>query len=764
MQAFLVIWLSSLSCLLTHGDTIPVACSKNFNSYPFCDTTLSLNDRVHSLISLLTLEEKATLLTARESPLNFIPRLGIPEYDWGTNCIHSAQSRCGSACSTVFPEPNALGASFNKTLISNISLAIGLELRALWLQGLGEDHNSNLPHLGLNCWSPTINIGRDPRWGRMYEIPSEDPYWNGVYGKYYTLGLQNGSKDSTYYDKRYYLAVVTLKHFDAYSLENYGNATRHNFNAIVSPYMFQDTYLPAWKKSVVEGGAKGVMCSYNAVNGIPTCASSFLLNTTLRQEWGFEGYVTSDSGAINDIWAHHHYTDTLPEAVVVALNATCDMDSWLGTSMGGIASDYGTSSPYQKYAVELVKNGTLSESLVDQALFNTLRLRFELGLFDGNYDDQPYFNVPGSVVNSQSHKDLNLFAARSTQTLLKNDGNMLPFSIDTNKKFAILGPHYNASADLLLENAYTGQVCYDSTFDCVPGILQALANVVSANALSYASGCDDVKCSSKSGFADAIASAQAADYVVLMMGIDLSIERESHDRTNISLPGYQQDLAHEVCKIGKPTVLVLVGGGVLAIDELKEECPSILYAWYPGFRGAEAIVDVLFGKHNPGGKMAVTMYWSNYTQESDYLEMDLSKGNGKTYKYWKGTTPLFPFGYGLSYTKFTLKMDGTCKQPQYCIEITNIGDRAGYETVFVFVYPPTTLPSSEPASKMIKHLIEFDKFYLENGKSSTFKFTLDKSSDLVLYDSNGDAKIFSGYYKLEFTNGVDQNVSFTVSI
>ena len=160
----LVLIIGSIITFVAESDTIPVACSQNFKSYKFCDTKLSIEDRVNNLISLLTLEEKAKLLTARESPLNFIPRLGIPEYDWGANCIHSAQARCGSACATVFPEPNALGASFNKTLISNMSFAIGLELRSLWLQGLGEDHSSNLPHLGLDCWSPTINIGRDPRW------------------------------------------------------------------------------------------------------------------------------------------------------------------------------------------------------------------------------------------------------------------------------------------------------------------------------------------------------------------------------------------------------------------------------------------------------------------------------------------------------------------------------------------------------------------------------------------------------------------------
>ena len=158
--------LSILSTIwiVSKADNIPVACYNSFDSFEFCNTSLSIEDRVYNLISLLTLEEKAKLLTARESPLNFIPRLGIPEYDWGANCIHSAQARCGTECATVFPEPNALGATFNKTLIRNISFAIALELRSLWLQGIGENHNSNLPHLGLDCWSPTINIGRDPRW------------------------------------------------------------------------------------------------------------------------------------------------------------------------------------------------------------------------------------------------------------------------------------------------------------------------------------------------------------------------------------------------------------------------------------------------------------------------------------------------------------------------------------------------------------------------------------------------------------------------
>jgi len=771
MAMLLLLFAAFISCLNAKSSGyggIPMACMQNFKDFAFCDTSLSITDRVNKLISMLTLEEKAMLLTARQSPFNAIPRLGIPEYDWGTNCIHSAQTRCGSSCATVFPEPNALGATWNRTLVTNMATAIGLELRALWLQGMGENHPSNLPHLGLDCWSPTINIGRDPRWGRMMEIPSEDPYWNGEYGKAYTLGLQNGSKQSPYHDDQYYLAVVTLKHFAAYSLEEYGdNITRHNFNAVISPYMLSDTYLPAWKKSIVEGGAKGVMCSYNAVNGVPTCASPFLLNETLRQKWGFQGYVTSDSGAINDIFKDHHYTSSLEDAAVKGLSAGCDMDSYLGLGMGGWSGDFGTSSPYQVSIPSIVNESKLDESFIDRAVFNTMRLRFELGLFDGNYEEQTYFNIPGSVINSKEHRELNLFAARSAQTLLKNTNRMLPFA-DGEKEhtFAVIGPHFNASADLLLQGAYTGEVCQDGTFDCVPGILQRMEKYVDSKNILVSAGCKDVKCALTTGFEEAKRTAQKASHILLIMGINHEIEKEGNngDRKDISLPGHQQELVKEICALQKPTVLILIGGGVLAIDELKEQCPAILYSWYPGFRGAEAIVDVVFGAFNPGGKMAVTMYHSNFTEESDYLEYDLTAGNGKTYKYWKGTPALFEFGYGLSYTTFEMKKNEGCSSPTFCVDITNKGPVAGHETVFVFVYPPRNISSSEPASKMVRFLLEFEKFYLEKGETATFRFEVDKNRDFTMYDVHGDPTVFPGQYRLEFSNGADQMLSELITV
>ena len=408
---------------------------------------------------------------------------------------------------------------------------------------------------------------------------------------------------------------------------------------------------------------------------------------------------------------------------------------------------------------------------MDASLRNTLRLRFELGLFDPN-ENQPYWKVPGSVINSQEHIDLNIFAARQTAILLKNDGNVLPFDASAinsgNKKVGVIGPFYNASSDLLLEGAYTGQICYDGSSNCVPGFLDELEKYVmnKSGNVQYAKGCDSGStCSSTSGFSQAMDVAKASDYIVLLFGNDGKQGGEGRDRMNISLPGYQQNLASQICKLGKPTVLILINGGNLGIDELKDECPGIIEAYYPGFRGAQAINDVIFGTYNPGGKLATTMYYSNYSKESNFTEMDLTSGNGKTYKYWSGSTPIYPFGYGLSYTTFEFKQDTSCKAPSYCIDISNTGSREGHETIFVFIYPPSaSIPSGEPAKKMIKKLIEFDKFYLEKGGKATYKYTLDVNKDLILYNSKGQPTLFKGDYVIEFSNGVNQSVKNTVKV
>lgn len=536
--------------------------------------------------------------------------------------MHGVGSRCGYKnngteynCPTSFSMPNALGASFNMSLVHDMAAVIGVELRSLWLQGVGENHGNNLPHLGLDCWSPNINVNRDPRWGRNQEVASEDPFVLGEYAKAYTKGLQEGQ------DKRYLQAVVTLKHWDAYSLEHYGQYTRHNFNAVVSPQMLASTYMPAFKAAVTEANAKGIMCSYNALNGVPTCASSFLRDI-LRKEWDFEGYMTSDSGAVFDIYANHHYVATGQEAAAAAVhNGTCDIDS---------------GSVYNSYLLQAVNESLVSMADVDNALYNTLRMRFELGLFDP-IGDQPYWHIPPEAVNTPESQALNLFATQQSMVLLKNDKNTLPMA--RGKKIAVIGPHTNATRALV--GNYIGQICPDGSFDCVVSPCAAIAAANHGGETVCVEGCA-VTDPSTSGFAAAISAAKDADQVVMVMGIDQSVEGEGDDRTAIDLPGAQHKLTAAITSLGKPTTLVLINGGMVAIAEEKESMGAIIEAFYPGYQGSAALATVLFGDYNPGGKLPITIYNASYVNEVDMFNMDMAKAPGRSYRVRTALTPADP--------------------------------------------------------------------------------------------------------------------------
>jgi len=422
--------------------TVKLFCPDRFNvwcRYDFCNTSLTIEERVDNLISLIHEDELTLFMKARlggggsPGPANNISRIGLPEYDWGVNCIHGVQTTCGRnskgeiMCPTSFPNPNALGASFNASMWREMGSIIGVELRSLWLQGATEASAwSGKPHAGLDCWSPNVNIARDPRWGRNQEVASEDPYINGVFGTMYTKGLQEGEDD------RYVQAISTLKHWDAYSLEDADNYTRHNFDAKISNYTLADSYFPAFKASVTEGGALGVMCSYNAVNGVPTCANSFL-NGVLRGEWNFSGYITSDTGAVADIYEQHKYVATGEEATCAALrDGGTDMDS------GAVYSDnlLAAIADPQKYGCSIDD--------VHTALHRTLGLRFKLGLFDP-IEDQPYWHVSVDAVNTTASQETNKLATRESMVLLQNDADKgLPFK--TGSHVAVIGPHGQAQA------------------------------------------------------------------------------------------------------------------------------------------------------------------------------------------------------------------------------------------------------------------------------------------------------------------------------
>jgi beta-D-xylosidase 4 len=715
--------------------SIPRACSTPETSkFPFCDTSLSIDDRIDDLISRIDIKYVPQLLTARSSPNNAIPELGLPEYDWGANCIHGVQSKCGKNCPTSFPSPNALGASFNRAGFRKMGEIISEELRALWLEGAEENGASTRPHIGLDCWSPNINLNRDPRWGRNQEVVSEDPLLSGVFGVEYTRGLQEGE------DPRFLKGISTLKHWDAYSLENLGTKNRHNFDAKVSNFDFTDSYFKAFKASVMEGKAKGVMCSYNAVNGVPSCASTFL-NNVLRNVWGFSGYITSDTGAVQDIYKNHKYTSTAENASGLALAAGTDIDS---------------GSVYQKALINGLNTGVVNQDDVTTALRNTFRMRFELGLFDP-IDDQPYWHVSPDAVNTPESQQFNLNITRQGIVLLKNDRSVLPLKKGSN--IAVIGPHFNATGDLV--GNYIGQICPKAYNDhsCIESPLQAITKINVGGKVSYAQGCD-VSGTSTSGFTAALSAASEAETVIMFLGLDQTVERESHDRTSITLPGVQSQLFSQVVALGKPTVVVLVHGGAIAIEEIIASPASILDTFYAGFKGSQAIAEVLFGDYNPSGKLPVTVYPKDFVNAVDFGSMSMTEGDGRSYRYYQ-KQPLFEFGYGLSYTTFKLAMTSQpekltfeqAKPLHFEVSVSNTGSRLGSEVVLVYFSPVQLVGGFQTPLK--KQLINFSRAEdIAPASQQTFSFDI-SADELALANENGDIVMVPGTYELTFSNGLE---------
>jgi xylan 1,4-beta-xylosidase len=747
-----------LSVVTSSAESFPkFGCQTGFDTYQFCNTSLSIEERVKDLIGRLTLDEKPYLLVARESPLGNISRLGVPQYDWGANCVHGVQSRCGKGtdgqerCPTSFPNPNHLGASFNTSMWSNMARIIGIELRSLWRQGVGENHPpTQLPPLGLDCWSPNINVVRDPRWGRNAETPSEDPLVLSRFGVEISKALQNGK------DPNYLQAVVTIKHFIANSLEGIwngtggdaqypgtglcpgGKCTRHNIDPNISFYDLASTYFPAFKASVQDGGALGFMCSYNAVNGVPSCANSFLLDQKLRKEWGFKGYVTGDSGAIQDIFDQHFYAPSMEDAVIEALTAGADIQSanWPKDQ------PWSTGGAFIKWIPKAVRAGNLSEDIVDQALARTLGLRFRLGLFDSP-ENQTMANYSPDIVGSPEHVQAAIEAAEQGLVLLKNKNNVLPI---IGGKVAVIGPH-GATRTNLLGNYY-GQICPglnakgQENYYCVHTIVEQLAQLVT---VFSAPGLYNVTSNDTRGFDLATKVATASDHIVLVLGLDtVTVEREGSDRHDIRLPDGQLALFDAMRKVGKPITVVLINGGTVSMSAIKEGANAIIEAWYPGMYGAQAIARAITGQTNRWGKLPVTIYKESFMDDFEMLDFDMSKAPGRTYRYFSGE-PLWPFGFGLSYTTFELKLmsgepiiisqDGGKATIQ--VQITNTGAPQGDNVIMAFFSPTSDVPSDTKASLLQRQLFDFKRISLQSMEAIIVSFNV-TAETFHLFADNGD--------------------------
>ena len=647
-------------------------------------------DRARDLLARMTLAEKCTQLTY-DSPA--VPRLGIPAYNWWNECLHGV-GRAGLA--TVFPQAIGLAATFDVDLIHRVAVAISDEARA--------KHHAHVSrgdrgiYKGLTFWSPNINIFRDPRWGRGHETYGECPYLTSRIGVAFVRGLQG--------DHPTYLKVIaTPKHMAAHSGPEKG---RHGFDAKVSEADLSDTYLPAFRATVVEGGAFSVMGAYNRINGLPCCASPLLLEQILRGEWGFTGYTVSDCGAITDLHEHHKITKTPEESAALAISSGLDLCC---------GQDYA-------HLHSAIKAGLVSELIIDRALLRLLVARFKLGMFDPPAR-VPFAKIPFDVVDSPGHRALALESARRSIVLLKNKNRLLPLSKKL-RSVAVIGPNADAQ-EILLANYHGTPSRIVTPLDGIREKLRSAASV------RYAQGCTHLATEGAwlgtrtRGFVEAVLAADRCDVSILCLGLSPTIEGEEGDamnsdaggdRTSIELPRIQQDLLEAIVAVGKPVVLVLIGGSAMAIPWAQQQVSAIVQQFYPGQAGGRALADVLFGDHNPSGRLPVTVYRAT----ADLPPFEDYSMTGRTYRYCKKPV-LYPFGFGLSYTRFaysdlrSAQRDGTIN---ISAKLRNAGKIAGHEIAQLYVENSASSPNSS-----IRQLAGIQPVFLKPGQSRTLTFELD---------------------------------------
>jgi beta-glucosidase len=713
----------------------------------YLDPTQSINVRVDDLVGKMTLEEKASQLV---NQARAIPRLQVPAYDWWSEALHGV-ARAGTA--TVFPEPIGLAATFDDPLIHEMAIVIGTEARAKHNQAVKAGRRDIME--GLDFWSPNINIFRDPRWGRGQETYGEDPFLTGRMGVAFVTGLQGD-------DPKYFRVISTPKHFAVHSGPE---PSRHTIDVQVSKHDMEDTYLPAFRATVTEGKAESVMCAYNRVNGEPACANTFLLQDQLRGAWKFNGYVVSDCDAVVDVYQGHHFAKSQAEAAAVSLKRGMDNEC---ADFFTVAKD---NHDYQPY-VDAVKQGLLREADLDVSLKRLFTARMRLGMFDPP-EKVPYAQTPESEIDSAAHRELALKVARESMVLLKNDG-VLPFAAGV-KKILIVGP-LAESTEVLYGN-------YNGTPSHAVTALEGIRKQFSAAQVKYVAGTDFLRqetatatsapstggvkpggtklprlpVSADSSF-EAASAARQADVVVAVVGITSQLEGEEMkvdvpgfkggDRTSLNLPAEEEALLGALKGTGKPLVVVLMNGSALAVNWANDHANAILEAWYSGEEGGTAIAQTLSGANNPGGRLPVTFY-KGIEQLPPFEDYAMKN---RTYRYFEGQ-PLYPFGYGLSYSKFeysNLKLSSPELEAgsplAVDVDVKNASQRAGDEVVELYVSFPK-LPGAP-----LRALRGFTRVHVGGGESRHVKLEL-RPRDLSYVNDAGDRMIAAGNYVITAGGG-----------
>ncbi|MBI4928638.1 MAG: glycoside hydrolase family 3 C-terminal domain-containing protein [Anaerolineae bacterium] len=673
----------------------------------YLDPSLSIPERVQDLLSRLTLDEKVSLMS---HPAAGVPRLGIPGYNYWSEALHGV-ARNGRA--TVFPQAIGMAATWDKELIHQVATAISDEGRAKYHAALKRNGYTD-QYQGLTFWSPNVNIFRDPRWGRGQETWGEDPFFTGEMATEFVKGLQGDHP-------KYLKAAACAKH---YAVHSGPEKDRHTFNAIVSKHDLYDTYLPAFKKLVMEAKVESVMGAYNRTLDEPCNGSKLLLDDILRGEWGFDGHVVSDCGALSDFHLHHKVTEDEADSAALALQYGCDL---------------GCDHVFNAIPTA-IERGDTTEALVDRALMRTLGTRFKLGMFDPD-ENVPFASIPMDVVACEAHRQLAYRTAAESVVLLKNKDNLLPIKPST-KKIFVTGPTAT-SMEVLLGNYYgfnnqmitllegiTGRIPEGMGMEYHPGALVKHQREISQ---SWAPG-----------------MAQVADVSIVCVGSTPHLEGEegesllsplNGDRDSISLPESQVNFIKELAIHGAKIVLVVTGGSPIALGEVAEMVDAILFVWYPGMEGGRAVADVLFGDSAPAGKLPLT-FPKSLDQLPPFEDYSMA---GRTYRYMTAE-PLYPFGFGLSYTTFKYS-DIAISTPkttgfEASVTVQNTGTLAADEVVQFYL---SALESRLPAP--ISQLIGFQRIRLEPGQSQTVKLLV-KPEMLMLVDENGKLVFHPGKFRL----------------
>ena len=626
-------------------------------------------DKAQRTVAKMTLEQKYRQLM---DVAVAVKEHGLEEYNWWNEALHGA-AREGRA--TVFPQAIGLAATFDTGLVERVAECVSDEVRAKnnAYRALGDRGRFK----GVNCWSPNINIFRDPRWGRGHETYGEDPYLTSEIGLAFVRGLQG---DPNY---KFRKTDATLKHFAAHSGPESG---RDGFDSKVSKKDFYETYTYAFAKIIRLADPSAVMLAYNAINGVPCICNRRLIGDVLREQFGFAGYTVSDCGGVAQIYTGHKYTDSVISAAAEAVKAGCDLNC---------------GNAYE-HLFTAVESGLAEEKDIDEALVRLLTARYRLGMEDR---ENKYTQIPLSVVECEKHKQLCLEVTRDSIVLLKNDG-ILPLTGNI-RTIAVVGP--NAAAEEALLGNYNG--IPSKTVSILRGLQESFDGRI-----LYSQGCRYTDEWFEEPINDAVLSAKEADLIILCTGLTPRIEGEDDpvnhigDKSSLALPEVQYQLFNALKKTGKPIIVINVTGSAVLLNPFDQYSNAVLQCFYPGQDTGTAVADILFGRHNPCGRLPVTFYAS----DKDLPPFEDYSMRGRTYRYFEGK-PLYPFGYGLSYSAFSYQTE--VSDDNIVIDVYNNGPYNGAETVLVYT-------SITAAGAPRKKLVDFDKLYLPVGEEKRISFPI----------------------------------------